>query len=245
MQEGNQPYGLVGGDDGLLMPSFVSAAHELKNPMVLVRQLALELETNEQLANHDIQEIAERIRLTSERSLRLTQDLTQSQRLDDMLFNLEPIHPIAICEDIVHELTPLMRARGRLIEVPNRKRSPLIIANRDLLRRILINFADNALQSTTNTEPLKFMMRTSRIDGAVSIMMRDYGPGVSTDVWKRLSGSINHKQAIARRPNSSGLGLYISRQFAEAMNGTIGVTRHHDGASFFVRLPLSTQMRLL
>ena len=77
------------------------------------------------------------------------------------------------------------------------------------------------------------------------LSVRDYGPGVSADVWRRLEMKHATTQQIARRPESSGLGLYLSRQFAEAMAGKVGVTRHRDGASFFVDLGISTQMSLL
>jgi len=51
--------------------------------------------------------------------------------------------------------------------------------------------------------------------------------------------------AIHARPQSSGLGLYIAGQFADAMNGRIGVTRHRDGATFYVDLQASKQLSLL
>ena len=68
--------------------SLVAAAHELKTPLVLMRQLSIQLaQTDDPRKNT---EIIERIRLTAERSLRLTDSLTKSARLADALFELEP-----------------------------------------------------------------------------------------------------------------------------------------------------------
>ena len=46
---------------------------------------------------------------------------------------------------MAHEFTPLYTASGRTIRVTSRYRPILAVANRDLLRRIILNFADNAL----------------------------------------------------------------------------------------------------
>jgi two-component system sensor histidine kinase KdpD len=222
-------------------PLLVAAAHEMKSPLVLIRQLALSLESAA-MAGQD-HDIVRQIRLTSERSLRLTYDLTRADRLDDSIFELEPLSPIAICEEVAHELQPLFRARGRTIEVVYRRSSPLVIANRELFRRVLINFADNALSATTTDEPLRLKTQHIEHDGRVRVSLRDFGPGVSRDMWQRLSE--NTRQKLARRPESSGLGLFLAKQFAEAMHGTVGVVRHRDGASFFITLPQSNQLRML
>ena len=52
-------------------------------------------------------------------------------------------------------------------------------------------------------------------------------------------------QALHARPQSSGLGLYVAGQFAQAMQGKVGATRHRDGATFYVAVLASSQMRLL
>ena len=124
------------------LPFLVTASHELKSPLALVRQLALSLEDN--LDSADRAEIVRQILLTSERALRLTTDLSRSARLQDSLFELEPLNPQAICEEVAHEMTPLYKARGRVIRVVSRYRPRLAVANRELLRRIMLNFAENA-----------------------------------------------------------------------------------------------------
>ena len=58
--------------DGLT--PFVAAAHELKSPLVLVRQLSLMLEAGD-LSADEQKRMLRQISLTSERALRLTSDL--------------------------------------------------------------------------------------------------------------------------------------------------------------------------
>jgi signal transduction histidine kinase len=223
----------------------VTAAHELKSPLALVRQLALTLESG--LVNPVEQaRMLRQISLTSERALRLTTDLSKASRLEDSLFDMEPINAQQLCEEVASELTPLYAAKGRVIQVASHSRQILAVANRDLLRRIVLNFGDNALHYADSEAPVE--LRAKLYDGGrkIRIGVRDYGPALPHDVWQRLRGHMGTStQTLHSRPQSSGLGLYVSCQFAQAMHGQVGATRHRDGATFYVDIDASTQLSLL
>ena len=223
---------------GFMMPDLVTAAHELKSPLALIRQLALSLEAGE-LDAADIARLAHRMELTSDRALRLVEDLTRSARLDDGLFALEPVNPVALCDEVVHEISPLYHAHERSIQAVSRRHSPLVVADRSLLRRVLLGFADNALHYGDESETVQ--LQTSQHGDTVRISVRDFGPGLTTQLWRSIRHGTITPQAISRRPASSGLGLAISSQFAHAMNGQVGVVRHRDGTSFYIELAGSTQ----
>jgi signal transduction histidine kinase len=224
--------------------SLTAAAHELKSPLALMRQLALRLESSE--ISDEQRRLLQQITLTSERALRLTSDLTRSSRLEDALFELEPINPEQICRDVANELAPLFAAHGRSLAVSHRTHPLLLVANRDLLRRIIMNFSDNALHYSQPGTVVHMQIQAFKKSGTVRVGIRDFGPAVSNDMWRALRKKLQHSpQTIHARPQSSGLGLYIASQFAQAMQGTIGATRHRDGATFYVELQASRQLRLL
>jgi K+-sensing histidine kinase KdpD len=236
---------IKGGVLGDGLPSLIAAAHELKSPLALVRQLSLMLESGNTTDAERIQMLRQ-ISLTSERALRLTSDLTRSVRLDDAMFKLEPINPQELCKDIVHELTPLFKAYGRNVRLKNRKHPLLLVANRDLLRRIIMNFSDNALHYSDSNSAVEIQIQALHSGEVIRLGVRDFGPALSSDMWRTLKGKLAvAPQSVHARPESSGLGIYIANQFAEAMNGTIGVTRHRDGATFYVDLSASNQLSLL
>ena len=237
--------GLAGGDIVIHeVSSLTAAAHELKSPLALVRQLALQLESSD--VTDEQRRLVQQITLTSERALRLTSDLTRSARLDDALFELEPLNPEQLCKDIVTELTPLFEAHGRSLAVTHRTHPLLLVANRDLLRRIIMNFSDNALYYSQPGTAVHMQIQALKKSGTVRVGIRDYGPALSADMWRKLQKKLTHSpQSVHARPQSSGLGLFIASQFAEAMQGTIGATRHRDGATFYVELQASRQLSLL
>lgn len=236
-----------GGEQGLnsaFVTPVVAAAHELKAPLALVRQLALRLDATDLEANQ--RRMIQQLTLTTERALRLTTDMTKASRLQDALFALEPLNPEQICRDIVHELTPLFEAHGRQLACGKRTHPLLLVGNRDLLRRILANFSDNALYYTEPGSVVRMQITALKKSGYIRIGVRDYGPALSNDMWRQLKERLGSSaQAMHARPQSSGLGLYLAGQFAEAMDGAIGVTRHRDGTTFFVDLHASQQMSLL
>lgn len=219
------------------------AAHELKTPLVLLRQLSLVLQ-DDTLAPGERQEMARHMQLVSERALRLTSDITKAERLQDALFELEPVNVAHVYHDVVYELSPLYQACGRILAVKPRRTAPLAVGNRDLLRRVMLNFADNALQYGSAEHPVELTC-SMRGDSTLRLGVRDYGPALDSKVWAQLEQRLFRPESIKARPASSGLGLSIARQFAEVMHATVGMTRHRDGATFYVDLPVSRQMALL
>lgn len=240
MSEGKQEIELLGGD--VSISPVVAAAHELKAPLALVRQLSLLLQQDTG-SDDERQILLNRITVTSERALRLTSDITKAARLEDALFELEPINPRQVCEEVVTELSALFTAHGRQLEVKGQRHPLLLVANRDLLRRIVLSFSDNALHYSDAGSPVVLRIQSLRRRDVVRIGVRDYGPALSSDVWRRLRQQM--PQPVHLRPQSSGLGLTIARRFAEAMGGTVGAVRHRDGATFYVELQTSRQMSLL
>ncbi len=237
---------LVGDTHGNGLPSIVAASHELKSPLALIRQLSLTIEGGD-LTDEEQSRMLRQISLTSERGLRLTNDLTKSARLSDVLFELEPINPQQLCEDIIHDLAPLFHAHNRGVKLAKRKHPLLLVANRDLLRRIIVNFSDNALHYAEENTNVEIMIKSLDFGKIIRLGVRDYGPRLTTNALEVLRKRLSNKSltTIDARPQSSGLGLYISGEFANVMNGKIGIERHRDGSTFYVDLQASRQLSFL
>ena len=218
------------------IPTLLAAAHELKSPLVLIRQLSLQLESG---AEH---ETIERIRFTAERSLRLVEGLTRVARLEDTLFENEPIHIASLYDEVVHDVMPLAKALGQTVELSLPSRPLTIIGNRSLLYSVMLGLCDNALTHNDVARPIE--LSAKKRSDRVSIGVRDHGPRTASlgEVRRRLGTA---PQTLSSRPRSSGLGLLIAEQFARHMDATLSLTRHRgDGATFSLSLPASLQMSL-
>lgn len=225
------------------LPSVLVAAHELKTPLALIRQMALLLD-DDLTSTADKKQIHQRIIQTSEQALQLTVDLANSANLTPSLFPLEPVNPLALCQQIAVETRFNAALYGRKISWPRGGRNnQLILANRTLLGRILANFLNNALKYTEDCSEIKVSVKA--VGGAVRLSVRDFGPMMSLREYRRLLDEMNVRKTVRTRPESSGLGIYVASQFARAMNGQIGLIRHRDGLTFYVEMPISRQLSLL
>ena len=220
--------------------SIFVAAHELKSPLVLMRQLALSMDTSDEKS---IRFTKEKMVEVSERAIRQVNDLTKISRLSDGLFELEPVSVRGVCDEVTKELRFLYRANHREISEKYTNKSRLVIANRDMLYSVIYNFCSNAMHYSDEGTRAEISVRDRK--GKVEIQVRDFGPSLPTDIWKEMKkGWIKEPTSVAMRPGSSGLGLYIASKFSKFMNGEVSAVRHRDGTSFTLILPVSKQVSL-
>ena len=223
------------------MEGIFVAAHELKSPLALVRQLALSLDPNDP---YDVSDSRAKLVAVSERALRQVSDLAKLSRLDDGLFTMEPVAIRSVVQSVRHDLSPLFSESSRQLDVSFTNRSKLVIANYDLLSSILYNFCSNAVKYSAPGTISHLSVRDHR--SRVRVSVRDFGPALPTSLYRLLNADapLAAPVTIAPRPDSSGLGLFISTHFARFMHAQIGAIRHRDGVSFFVDLPISQQASL-
>jgi K+-sensing histidine kinase KdpD len=221
----------------------IAAATELSSPLVLLRQIGFALAADN-VTEDERHRLSQQLTLTSDRALRLTASLSMTAQ-SQVNLPLEPINPVSICQDVVHELTPLFTAYGQHISVCQRSRIPLTVANGQLLRQILLGFGDNALHYGSADHPIQILI--SGHSDRVRIGLRDHGPAVPVDLWQRLEEKIlsRARAPLATRPQVSGVSLLASKRLAEMMGSAVGTIRHRDGATFYVDLRQSSQMSLL
>ena len=220
--------------DGILV-----AAHELKAPLAVLRQLALSLDdmntTNENIRTEMVN--------VSDRAIKQVNDLAKIRRLEDGLFEMEPVAVRAVCDDVSRELSYLFAHNKRDLFIHYSNRTRLVTANRELLFSVIYNFLLNAIHYSGKDTRAELLVK-DRGD-RVQVVVRDFGPTLPIDVWREMKrGWINKPTSIAMRPGSSGLGLYIASKFSRYMNAEVGAVRHRDGTSFYVNLPMSKQASL-
>jgi signal transduction histidine kinase len=219
--------------------SLVACAHELKTPLVLARQLSYELENCQDQRRQA--ELIRRIRLTAERSLRLADNLTKLARLEDGLFELEPIQISGLCQEVVDELSPLAQALQQKFDIHISSKSTVAVGHRELLRSLLMGLIDNAITYSSG----QLVKISARQTGAETVIgVRDYGPIMELKQFRHLQTALGSQaMPISARPLSSGLGLLIAGKFAAVMRGRLSLSRHHSGGvTFKAHLPLSRQL---
>ena len=220
--------------DGILV-----AAHELKAPLTVLRQLAFSFDEMDSRGEHIRSEMIS----VSERALRQVNDLARVRRLEDGLFEMEPVAVRAVCDDVSRELRKLFDYNRRDLTINYTNRSRLVVANRELLFSVVYNFLLNAMHYSNEGSSASLVVKDKK--DRVRIAIRDYGPALPVEIWREMKrGWIDRPVAVAMRPGASGLGLYIASKFSRYMHAEVGAVRHRDGTSLFVELPVSRQASL-
>lgn len=224
------------------LPSIAVAAHELKSPLAVMRQLSLMLEDGA-LDEAESRQAARQLTTLADRSLNLVQDLSRAANLSPTLFPLEPVNPLAVCQAIAFEIKPMMDLYGHSVHWPKHSSTKLVVANQLLLGRILANFLQNSVKYSEQKLPIQVAIK--RVGDVVRLSVRDFGPMMTTREYRKIISNMEAKKSVRTRPESSGLGIYVAAQFARAMDGRIGLIRHRDGLTFYVELPISRQLSLV
>jgi len=105
--------------------------------------------------------------------------------------------------------------------------------------QILINLVGNAIAYAPASSTVTIAVFPAA-EGRVAVTVADEGPGVSPEQAARIFDKFERlgRDSDGGRDGGSGLGLYISRRLAEAMDGTLTVgAAPGGGALFTLELP--------
>jgi len=121
---------------------------------------------------------------------------------------------------------------------------PLVFAEPSPLIQVFSNIILNAYQAMKGRGTLT-LATTAASDG-VSIIISDTGPGIRPDLVPRLFTPFftTRPKAGPGEEEGTGLGLYISRNILDRLNGTITVESvPGQGAAFHITLPAARDAR--
>ena len=114
-----------------------------------------------------------------------------------------------------------------------------VVADREELRRVLVNLLTNALQAIPEREASgRIGLRTRRVDGQPEARVTDDGTGIPAEIQEQV-----FQPSFSTKTSGMGLGLAISKRAVEAAGGTITFeTADGEGTTFAVRLPPAEQV---
>lgn len=142
--------------------------------------------------------------------------------------------------DVAGIVTPQMQAKGIDFALECIAPMPGMIESDPLrLRQILLNLLGNAIKFT-DQGVVGLRVRVNENGDRLVFEVSDSGIGISAEQAQALFQPFAQADAsVSRRFGGTGLGLYLSRQFAERLGGTLELDpEYHAGALFRVTIPL-------
>jgi len=145
--------------------------------------------------------------------------------------------------ELVREVARLLaeQAEAAGIELATRiPQGPVRIESDEAkVRQILLNLAGNAIDFTPAGGAVSIALRFEREPGGIELVVSDSGIGIAPeDIPKALAPFSQIDDGLARKRDGTGLGLPLSRTFAELLGGSLEIdSRPGGGTRVSVVLP--------
>lgn len=214
-------------------------SHELRTPLTQIRLYTEMMQLGRTRTEQERQRAVSVIDRESQRLEHLVHNVLRLGAIErgDEPMTPETIHLAAYLEQVVEEFRPLADHQQVQLQV-RVSGDPVVHADRDALRRSLINLLDNAAKHSPKGGTIR--LHADVRDDRVRIRMDDEGPGVPPRERERIWSMFDR---LGSRTAGSGVGLAVVRLFVEHHQGRISVTDAPDGgARFVIELPAAGEV---
>ncbi|WP_343487000.1 ATP-binding protein [Allomuricauda sp. d1] len=224
--------------DQLKSNFFANISHEFRTPLTLIKGPIEHLEQNpdEKLAREDIK----MIRRNANKVLGLVNQLLDLSRIDQGKLQLKTTEgDVFKCLSAAAASFNSHAAQRNMdyrVEIPNE----VLWASfdRDKLEKVVYNLLSNAFKFCEDGELVSF--ETSFIDGELQIQVSDSGRGISEEKLPFIFDRFYQVDSSATKDREgSGIGLSLSKDLIELMDGTITVSSEEGKGTYFtVQIPI-------
>lgn len=228
------------------MSDFLSVAtHELKAPTSIIKgYLSNVMDGVAGPIGADVKKQLEVAMAQTERLNDLVKDLLNVSRVDQgrIEYNFVPVDTVKIISLIVDNYRPIAAEKGLKLIYEPVEGLPMVRADEGRVQEIFTNLIDNAIKYTAEGS----VTITQRIEqDKLSTSIRDTGFGMSPEAKQRLFQRFYRVQtAQTQNISGTGLGLWIIKQYATAMKGSIDVESMEGvGSNFIVKLAIDNSTK--
>lgn len=216
------------------------ASHELKTPLTAIRE-ASELLHDGVAGNLNTQQ-NQIVTILRDSSLRLQRMIENLLKYTEIQFNAAKSNVSQQALNVV--IQKVLQAYAltiahKNIDVQQSITDMQVQLDIEKLSTVLDNLISNAVKYTP--EHGKISIHATRTKNDLEIAIKDNGPGIPDANQKDLFSPFYHgEQASDSLVASSGLGLFIAKEAASALQGELRYITSDAGAHFLVRIPLSS-----
>lgn len=220
--------------------TFVSViSHELKTPVALIKGYAGTLRRED--ARWDTKTIQQSLAVIEEEADRLTElieNLLAASKLqaDGMrLTNVGDVNLAAIAASSAERFQTQTKNHKLIVDFS--EDFPIIQGDETRLRQVIDNLINNAIKYSPKGGEVRITGRFG--ENTVTLEVSDQGVGLAADEQERIFERFYRvDDALSRKTQGTGLGLYLARAVVEAHGGHIAVeSQPGKGSTFRITLP--------
>jgi len=233
-----------------------NVSHELRTPLNSIAGFAEVLrdtlpQTGDAARDEKRRRYAQNILQSSKRLLELINDLLDLAKIEAGRLELR-VGPVSIadtCEGLLTLIRPMAEARGVRLKLKVEPNLPMVETDAGRLQQIVFNFLSNAVKFSPRGGSVTLLASKSagqdEDEPNIRIAVSDTGPGIDPADHQRIFEKFTQLDAsVTKEQGGTGLGLTISRDLAELLQGTIEVeSAPGKGATFSLTIPRSIKSR--
>ena len=212
-----------------------SMSHELRTPLNAILGFTQLLKYEKQLTDKQQSHIKE-ISAAGNLLLELVNQILDLARIEKghLQLSMEKVTLADIFTECRSMITPLAVQNNLTLDIPT-DTPGYVIADYMRLKQVMLNILSNAIKYNVKngTVSLQLMEKENNI---IRICIIDTGEGISKELLSEIFQPFNRLNA-ACNIEGTGIGLSISKQLIEMMDGTIGVSSTvNEGSEFWIEL---------
>ena len=217
--------------------------HDLRNPLSSLIS-ALELVQADGGLAQPGQHYVELAQQSAESLLAMIGDILDVSKAEAgrLSLDLAAVCPAALIKTACAQTEAMAQSAGVTLLQDVDADLPELTADREKLRRVLVNLISNAIQHTPRPGTVRIAARRSQDLHALTLQVSDTGVGMPAGAFEQIFekfGGANGRRSCARV--STGLGLPFCKKAIEAHGGKIVVSSElGQGTVFRIELPYSS-----
>lgn len=224
----------------MIRTEFVSnVTHELKTPLTSIKGFVETLRSGAVTDPVTAGRFLEIIDIEAERLTMLINDILQLSEIENNVSDTN----LTLCDmtDIIHEVVSMLKVSAEkkdIIMVAEASPGIMIHVNRDRIKQMLINLADNAIKYNKENGTVK--IKASKNAGILTLSVEDTGIGIDPIHHSRIFERFYRvDKGRSRNMGGTGLGLSIVKHIVNLYNGDISISSiPGKGTIFTVQLPV-------
>lgn len=212
-------------------------AHQLKNPLVVVKGYSSLVEDNTIQGVDAMKEVFKKVKSAADKLITLLNNLLDLHHIEDgkMHYEFQKLELNKLLKDISDNFQLILSQRKLQFAFEPFAKDANVNGDIYKLSQVFQNLIDNAIKYTESG-----WIKVKIIDDKKSYLVEisDSGRGISQDLitklFQKFSRGVEEKQILG-----TGLGLYISKEIVEAHRGKVWAESEGDGkgSKFIVKIP--------
>lgn len=216
-------------------------SHELRTPLNAIIGYSEMLIEDAEDENEDFIPDLDKINSSGKHLLGLINDILDLSKVESgkMELFIEDFNLEKILNEVVYTITPLVEKNNNTLNLSIRTKVDTISADITKIRQILLNLLSNATKFTKEGEINILVMDNPENNLILDFKVTDSGIGMTPEqVEKVFKPFTQADEKTTRKFGGTGLGLTITKMFAEMMGGDISLSSViNEGTTFTVSIP--------